>query len=198
MREAGDRNLDEMAERHARGLGELGQMGLDLARKLHAAAMDAEAIEDAERLALAFHALSRSVRQSFALEAKLQRDRRKALVDEARAADQARTAAVARRRTQVDATLNRLIWTEGERPDRLELLVRAGDLLDHAAVCDDFLDGDADDVVLHILRILRLTPEAARIRRPDPPSGEGPDPAQPDPAPPDPAPPDAVSPGLVP
>ena len=49
MCEAGDRNVGEMAERHARGLGELGQMGLDLARKLHAAAMDAEATEEIGR-----------------------------------------------------------------------------------------------------------------------------------------------------
>ena len=64
----------EMAEKHARILGELAEFGLNLARKLHDQAMAAETPQETAELARAFHSVSRSVRQTLALEARLARD----------------------------------------------------------------------------------------------------------------------------
>lgn len=68
-------NDAQMAERHGRVLTELAELGLSLARRLHDKAVAAETIEDAQRIAEAYHRVSRSVRLCVNLEAKLARDR---------------------------------------------------------------------------------------------------------------------------
>ena len=60
-----------MHERHARLLGRLAELGMALAEDLHARARAADTPQEAETLASGFHKLSRSVRQSLALEARL-------------------------------------------------------------------------------------------------------------------------------
>lgn len=67
-------NVADMTERHRQALTELAELGLSLARKLHAQAETVEDVEQAAELSLAFHRVSRSVRQTVALEAKLERD----------------------------------------------------------------------------------------------------------------------------
>ncbi|MBS0332566.1 MAG: hypothetical protein JSS35_07350, partial [Proteobacteria bacterium] len=125
-------------------LAELSELGLSLARELHGRALAAETPAEADRLALAFQRVSRGVRQTFALELKIDRDRRACDRDrkaedreeavrlaqqaaEAREAE-ARAAApeplapeVARRRASIEArktrvtqVMARLIWTEAE------------------------------------------------------------------------------------
>ena len=104
----------DMHERHARLLGRLAELGMALAEDLHARALAAEAPQEAETLASGFHKLSRSVRQSLALEARLRRDaervRREA---EVQAETDAAKPAI-RRRAEAKARLDRLIWTEAE------------------------------------------------------------------------------------
>lgn len=67
-------NVTDMSERHRAALTELAELGLSLARKLHAQAETVEDVEQAAELSLAFHRVSRSVRQTVALEAKLDLD----------------------------------------------------------------------------------------------------------------------------
>ena len=70
-------DADEMHARHLAILREFQADGVELARELKALAQEAIAarkLEAAERLALAWHRLTRSVRQSLALEAKFERD----------------------------------------------------------------------------------------------------------------------------
>ena len=64
----------EMAERHGRILARLSEVGLAHAERLHEQAMAAEAPKSAAELGLTFHRVSRSIRHSIALEAKLVRD----------------------------------------------------------------------------------------------------------------------------
>jgi hypothetical protein len=71
-------NIADMTERHRQALTELAELGLSLARKLHAQAETVDDVEQAAELSLAFHRVSRSVRQTIALEAKLERDARAA------------------------------------------------------------------------------------------------------------------------
>ena len=59
----------DRAEKHARILGEFADFGLNLVRKLHDQARAAETSEETASLAKAFHSVSRSVRQTLALEA---------------------------------------------------------------------------------------------------------------------------------
>ncbi|THD76256.1 MAG: hypothetical protein E7812_16900, partial [Phenylobacterium sp.] len=112
----------DMAERRLAILGELSELGLSLARDLHSAALAAEDIAEKAKLAEAFHRTSRSVRQSLALHARLVRDDtrqdREAVAQAARETD----ARVSRRKAQVKAAVERLIWTEHEASDAEPLL----------------------------------------------------------------------------
>src|SRR5690349_14267659 len=94
---------DDMAERHGRGLAELAELGLSLARHLHECALAAETPEQAAAAAAAFHRISRSVRQTMALEAKLERDRLRADREAESHAVRNSEAQVQRRRAQVRA-----------------------------------------------------------------------------------------------
>lgn len=67
-------NITDMTERHRHALTELAELGMSLARKIHAQAETVEDVERAAELSLAFHRVSRSIRQTVALEAKLERD----------------------------------------------------------------------------------------------------------------------------
>ena len=104
----------DMTERHARLLGRLAELGMALAEDLQARALAAETAGEAATLADAFHKLSRSVRQSLALEARLSRE----AVRAAREADERVQAEAAkplvRRRAEAKARLARLVWTEAE------------------------------------------------------------------------------------
>src|ERR1700761_5768781 len=65
-------------ERQDAVLAELSELGLTLARDLHARALASETVQEAEKLSLAFQRVSRGVRQTFALELKLDRARKAA------------------------------------------------------------------------------------------------------------------------
>lgn len=97
-----------MAERHSLALAELGALGMALAQALAATG------ETRAELTLAFHRLSRSVRQTFALESRLEREARQAGRERAEAAEREAIVRAHRRRAQVRSALSPLIWTEAE------------------------------------------------------------------------------------
>jgi hypothetical protein len=110
----------EMAERHAHILAELSELGMGLARKACADADAAETPEERARAALVFQRVSRSIRQSLALEAKLAREA-------ARDADEARAEAarqdrerVRLRKHQIRNGVDALVWRETEDMDEDE------------------------------------------------------------------------------
>ncbi|MDB5441932.1 MAG: hypothetical protein JWP73_308 [Phenylobacterium sp.] len=140
----------EMTERHGAILAELAALGLGLARHLNERAFAAEAPEDKASLTLAFHRASRSVRQTLALEARLQRDaQRQALEDRAEVRQDAERR-VAKRRARVRAAMERLIWTEHEDAEAEVLVDDLEMLLDEDELSDGFT---ADPVEAHIARI---------------------------------------------
>jgi len=132
-------NRADMAERHASVLAELTEAGRVIALDLQARALAAETPAEAADVANAFHKVSRSVRQSMALEARFARDLTRADREDREAAEKERKRGVERRRAQVEAA-ERLIWTEYERDeDEGEDLVAAlGEQLDAAVLDDDF------------------------------------------------------------
>ena len=64
----------EMAQRHGRILARLSELGLAYAERLHEQTMAATDPKAAADLGLGFHRVSRNIRQSIALEARLVRD----------------------------------------------------------------------------------------------------------------------------
>ncbi len=148
------------AERRARMLQALGDGALSLAMNLQARAMAAADDAQAVELAGAFHKVSRSVRQSLALEAQFERDQaRKAHEAEDRArADHKRRADA--RQDQVRLRVERLIWNEADGKEAEALLADLDDLIELAATEADFLDLPVEVLVARIAHQLQLTAEA--------------------------------------
>ena len=141
----------EMMERHARGLAELTELGLSLARDLHACALAEPDPKTKAEAALAFHRVSRSVRQSMALEARLKRDLTRQDQEARAEAARSEDARVRSRKAQVRAAVERLIWTEAENDEEAERLIdELGEHLDEAALYEGFAD---HPVEIHIARL---------------------------------------------
>jgi len=169
---------ESQAEKTQRVLGELTELGLTLARDLHARALAAESAEEAQALGLAFHRISRSVRQSLALEARMQRDaklaEREAWIAERQAEDRARQAHGARLRDhkgRVHVAMQRLIWTEAEG-DEDEVEALEEDLsarLDEAALDEAFLEIPVEVLAARFTAEMNLAagPASAADVRPD-------------------------------
>jgi hypothetical protein len=150
----------DVIERSDLILDELASLGLVLARDLQQRALAAEDHDQALRLAQAFHHISRSVRQSLALTEKLQRDRTRAIRDDAIHAERRTTERRDARKAHVRADVRRLIWTEAERSDVENLrLATALDLhLDAEAQAEAFLQGPAQRCIERLCKILGLKP----------------------------------------
>jgi hypothetical protein len=69
-------STDDMDARHDRMLAELAEAGMGVARRLSGALSDATDVHDVVSLAEAFHTVSRSIRQTIALEFKLKHEPR--------------------------------------------------------------------------------------------------------------------------
>jgi hypothetical protein len=69
-------STDDMDARHDRMLAELAEAGMGVARRLSCALEDASDVQDLALLAEAFHTVSRSIRQTIALEFKLKHEPR--------------------------------------------------------------------------------------------------------------------------
>ncbi|MDB5417318.1 MAG: hypothetical protein JWP50_737, partial [Phenylobacterium sp.] len=123
----------DIAHEQDEGLQLLFQRGLELALKIQDDAMEAETADERARLGSAFHRISRGVRQTAALRAKLAGHVTRGEREQAAEVLSLETARVARRKAQVKATVERLIWTETETQEREDHLC---DLL------ETFLDED--------------------------------------------------------
>ena len=141
----------EKRERQERILAELSELGLALARDLQVRALAATDIAEASELGLAFQRVARAVRQTLALEAKLDRDRQRADREDREDAWNARAAHAERRKAQVQIAVKRCIRYEHHGYDAENLLDELDDRLDEDALHDVFA-GDSD-IDLHIARM---------------------------------------------
>jgi hypothetical protein len=149
----------EMRERQDRILAELCELGLVLARDLQACALAADQASEKADLSLAFQRTSRSVRQTLALESKLERDRRLAEREAYEAVERAETVRAAQRRAQVKLAVERCVWSEAEGDEAETLLADLDDRLERDALSDAF--SDDEPVETHIARLcaeLGVTP----------------------------------------
>ena len=156
------------AERQGRMLDRLAELGMSLAERLHERAMAAEEPETAERLALAFHRLSRSVRQTIALQARLERDARRDLIETQGRAQAARAERVKARRDRVDGALAKLIWTEAEASELPDLLKNLGCTLAEESLAEDFLDAPLEALIDRVKAQLGLAANDLEPKGPDP------------------------------
>ncbi|TAJ71092.1 MAG: hypothetical protein EPO51_15055 [Phenylobacterium sp.] len=174
----------DMAERHARVLARLTELGLALAERTFE---DAEAAETpAERIEAvkAFHTVSRSVRQTVALEAKLTRQQAQDLREAERiaAATPPRKpsgANLARRINAVRDAVTRVIWHEAEDDDTAAWLEEMlADGMAEGFQRDDFCAEPLDDHIARLCQEMGLSEEAALNWRdlPDPDEDEDADP----------------------
>jgi hypothetical protein len=158
-----------MAERHREGLAELADLGLALARALQGQAL--AAVEDAQPavaadLSLAFQRVSRAVRQTYALEAKLERDCKAAAREAAKSEAQDKIIRAHERRRQVRKAISPLLWTEGEEEESEALLDALDACLSEASQDDDFLDIPLEACIARIRHALGLPPEGSDPQTP--------------------------------
>jgi hypothetical protein len=157
-------------EQQDRALSELLELGMSAAREVHASLVAAEEARAICELSLAFNRVSRSVRQTIALQAKVVRDRRRDDRDEAVDARRAGEARVSRRKSQVKAAVERLIWTEAEDDEAERLIDDLDDLICEDALYDSFTE---EPVEAHIARICADLGIAAPPPEGAPAAGEG-------------------------
>jgi hypothetical protein len=154
----------DIAREQEEGLALLFQRGLELALKVQEDAMAAEAADERARLAVAFHRIARGVRQTAALRTRLADDARRAERETQTEVVRLDERRIARRKAQVKATVERLIWTEAESEDAAEALL---DDLETVLGEDDLYGRLAEgEVEMHIARLS----EALGLSR-TPPSG---------------------------
>jgi hypothetical protein len=150
----------DMTERHRRMLAEFAELCLGSARDLHMRQIAAQDGAEAAALAGALHKVGRSLRQSMALEAKLKRDQEAAGREAQAAVARAEEDRKERRREQVEAVVERLIWTEAEKPDIAKSLVaELSDLLDAEILADRFGEEPQAAHVARLLDVLGVTLE---------------------------------------
>ena len=138
-------------ERQDRILAELSELGLALARDLQARALAADDAAEASELGLAFHRVARAVRQTLALEARLERDHQRAEREVSSDARRAETDRADRRRAQIKFAVERCVFSEADGPEAERLLDELDDRLEEGALSDAFAGEDPID--LHIARI---------------------------------------------
>jgi hypothetical protein len=158
----------DIAREQEEGLALLFQRGLELALKIQEDAMAAETADERARLAVAFHRIGRGVRQTAALRTRLAGDARRAEREGQTEVIRLDERRLTRRKAQVKATVERLIWTEAESEDAAEALL---DHFDTLLGEDDLYGRLAEgEVETHIARL-----SAELGLSPTPPPGEGAD-----------------------
>ncbi|MDB5413218.1 MAG: hypothetical protein JWR10_1553 [Rubritepida sp.] len=163
-------------------LGELAELSLVVARELAVRLRESEDTDETVALAGAFQKMSRVVRLTLALDAKLERDAARDAAAEAQAAaltdaeaarvadcirrEEARVARAAEpvdpieaRKSRVRSLMNRLLWTEseGEEEDYEVLVEDLNARLDEAARSPDFEDFSIEALARRVIADMGLT-----------------------------------------
>jgi len=165
---------DAMAERHQGLLQRVQQLSLKLAEDLAETALKCEDEDRKARLSGAFHKITRGLRQSVALEAKLVLDEERAQREVEAAARQTLKDEVAARKTQLKVRAERVVWDEydqgyeDELTEGVELMCRIEDWIEAAAEAEDFLAEPAPVQLARLIAHFRLV--GVRPSEPPPPA----------------------------
>lgn len=109
-------------------LQEIAGMSVSLARNLQERALAAEDNDQAARLASAFHKVTRGLRQTIALHAKLAQDHARSEREARPERDRLHKAKVSERHTRLHRVLQKVIWDEAESPETADEMI--GDLFE--------------------------------------------------------------------
>jgi len=162
------RSAADIASEMDEGLQLLFQKGLELAFSVQADAMASDAPEDRAKLALTFHRLSRSIRQTAALRMRLARE-----AERSGAEAEARVVSVGkarrdRRKAHIRGAVSAMVWSEYEPEDEEAeaILERLDGVLSGEAETDDFLAEDPQAQIEKLCRAIDYIPPGP------PPKGE--------------------------
>ena len=139
-----------MMERHAGMLGGLADRAYELACRVQEDAMAAETPAERAVCARAFHDLSRSVRQTLALELRLRRETRRLGREEAAEAATGRKRLTSERKDQLRRRVGALLWTEYEGEDAAEAELELEALIEDAAGDAAFLAEAVEEIAARI------------------------------------------------
>ena len=131
----------EMAERQGRMLAELAELTLGAARELQGRLVAAETPSEAAELGLAFQRVSRSLRQTLLLEAKLAKEARAAEREQAAEAERAREEGFRERKSRLREAVTREIAETCESLEEAEELATAAEAMLDGYVRDPELAG---------------------------------------------------------
>lgn len=145
-------STEDMAERQGRMLAELSELTLKAARNLQERVVAAETHGEAAQLGLAFERVSRSLRQTLMLEAKLSRERRAAAQETALVAEKAREARHRERRRLIELAAELVIAEASESPEQAEALMDDLEPRLDAYLLDPKLEGMSLDDLVGALR----------------------------------------------
>jgi hypothetical protein len=155
------------AMRRLEMLGELAELGLDVARAVERQASDPSAPRVVQGdVALAYARVSRAVRLTLMLQARLIEDMKAASAAETEAAAEPdRLSPEYRRKARVERIVERLAETEHpDDEDRVtELIVEAGERLDDEDLYGDLLERPVSELVARICKDLGLEPDWAEL-----------------------------------
>jgi hypothetical protein len=139
-----------LADQQDRALARLLEFGLAAAEKVHDRLIATEDDALLGELSLALNRASRNVRQTIALQMRAARDRDRQDRGETALATKAQEARTSRRRAQVKAAVERIVWTEADDSEAERLLDHLDDRIDEDALYEDFT---AEPVAAHIARM---------------------------------------------
>ena len=160
-----------LVERRLQVLGELAEIGLEVARAVERQARAAGPDVDLKRLSMAYARAARAVRMTVALQSRLSEalKAREAAAAEQRAeaeaeADDALAARLETQKVRVAGIVERVLEAEHEDYDEVSRLVlKAERLLDDESLYDDILSRPIGELVACICRDLGLSPDWPRL-----------------------------------
>jgi hypothetical protein len=176
-------DVSEKAARQDRLLAEFSELSLVVARELSARVVAVGDAGEAATLAKAFHSVGRSLRQTIALEMKVERDRKHLEREDAGEVARQGELRVRRRKARLRSAVQRLVWTEHEGDEAEVLIDHLDDLLAEDALDDAFANEDFDAQVARLRDDLGLAMAAVDVEPPNAPflsrvAGEGDRPPQ--------------------
>ena len=150
---------EDRTERHLRILQELADIGMELARAVKARALDPEAEPAAAaELVLTFSRIARAVRQTVALEARIDRDRQAAAVERAERRVRETLDRALRRKARVRDLVERAIDSEASGAAAEDLLLDLDERLEDADDLAGFADRPVAEIVARICGDLGVAP----------------------------------------
>lgn len=175
-----------MAARHDAVLRRVQELSLHLAEDLAQAALAADDADEKARLASAFHKITRGLRQSVALEARLVREADRAAREGEAREEARRVACVDARKGRLRTAGLRFVWDEADAEDcddgdgdgagSEDIVLELEDWIDRACEDEGFLAEPFADQLDRLRADLGFTAPAADLPDPAPPEPDPPDP----------------------